>query len=212
MPKPRSHQIPLNALKKIAEQIIDGNTLPRSKNRWPTSKAAALRRLMKQDSAIAGRVHEIYARMQCAAVIGDLARDGYTLRPEAETGPLNPVFEAWTADERRAWRITWARETVNRSGGGCKNGWGGEPTAEELETARKVESGELKPVAHLYDQCVGPTIRCEPETIPDGWTTREHKSFRYLAVMCSGRECDRKTHDMGHFHHELFPVTPTLNS
>lgn len=56
-------------------------------------------------------------------------------------------------DDRRAWRTVWAIETVRDGHVGNLADWGGQPTKTELEHARRILAGELKPVSWSLIDC-----------------------------------------------------------
>ncbi|MGH9523161.1 MAG: hypothetical protein ACRD3E_11585 [Terriglobales bacterium] len=122
------------------------------------------------------RLRELYQEQINALPAGDpqrtrlitlLARlDGHDTRAKATDYPNRshgkkqqpaPDGCAWwqslTDEQRDVQRMTWAAEVLTNGGTQRANlsGFGGDITADELERARAIRSGELQPVAYLLE-------------------------------------------------------------
>lgn len=133
--------IPMTALRNIAERLIsnDEKVQKRTNKRRPRSKVAILRDLMRSDSELYGRVVTLFRQMQSDSVKADMERDGLTIRSASETADADPKFLEWTPEERRSWRLTWAREQLRGNSMPNLSAWGGPITAEELAFAESLD-------------------------------------------------------------------------
>jgi hypothetical protein len=196
-------QIPSNIMRLIAHRLIADSPVKRTSKKRPIAKSTALRTLIKTDPTVWPRVVAMAAELQNRKSVEDLAASGLTLLPASEDtvslppDKLDPVYQSWTPEEKRAWRITWAIEAVKSGAEGPnRSGFGGASTAEELQTAKRIIAGELKPTAILRHDCEGSLIQTKPDETPAGWTGSN----------CPDQNCPRKTNYFGHFHHELYPM------
>ena len=134
--------IPHNALQHIAEKLIQTDrTVKRTATKRPRSKTAMLKELMQSDSALYGRVVEMYRQMETDKLKASMESSGLSMRAESDLTDAAPFFKAYTPEERRAWRLSWAREFLRDGTVKYMAALGGNFTPEELALAQATLDG-----------------------------------------------------------------------